>query len=227
MQNDTTVWKNVSAYQGSQYVSYPESVQCKLYDWETCFFESNIPLVNGKGQKSVERCTDYSVSRIQGTIIFVDAKNRTKKSVTDSTKPTANSGISITMDNWQDYFEFVEKANPRKNAFDETESLSYDYYFCLKSKNIDNNAKIDIVVEYSYTAKEWEYEIDADKKSIKLLKPCKYQTPYYTENIVSEIHSSEEQVIIGQYFPPDNTEVKLRVVKCTDFVVMRIKGTIS
>ncbi len=84
---------------------------------------------------------------------------------TNTPEPTPSQTVQLTMDNWQDYFEIVEKEEPQKNRFDEVENIFFTNYLVLKNgyeifEPSVGNEYTDIDIEYSYdTEKRW-YTLD-------------------------------------------------------------------
>lgn len=85
--------------------------------------------------------------------------------------------VEITMDNWQEYFEFIEVvcANENYNAFDELASVSYPYHYCLTIKEeyeIDIE-KSNVAIEINGHSEYWSVNIDKDTLEISYIEKTK------------------------------------------------------
>lgn len=78
-----------------------------------------------------------------------------EESVADTSSEVKTSGsITITLDNWDEYFEFVVEEEWQENAFGEAEGLHFVYKFQPKEEYADKikkNANFSIAVEYTFT----------------------------------------------------------------------------
>ena len=83
---------------------------------------------------------------------------------------TTEKEIEITMDNWQDYFEFKEIVLPWNtyNAFNELESENVITNYCvvLKDKYEINEEKSKVAIEFTGYIQEWS--INADMSTLEV-----------------------------------------------------------
>lgn len=74
--------------------------------------------------------------------------------------------IEITLDNWQDYFEFKEYHNFEENGFGEFESASTSYYLITKDEiNVDVENS-DVTLEYTWEYAKQSYAVDFENKTV-------------------------------------------------------------
>ena len=64
------------------------------------------------------------------------------------TEPQYTS-VEITMENWENYFEYNLTVSPRMNAFGEVETLCPVMSFCLKDEWASITTDIDVAIEYN------------------------------------------------------------------------------
>lgn len=71
--------------------------------------------------------------------------------------------VEITSDNWQDYFEIVEREEIELNNFGEISDMYKDFYLVLKGGYEIAGYETEIAVEYNYLT-EWRY-VEIDKEN--------------------------------------------------------------
>lgn len=162
-------------------------------------------------------------------VIFVtgcgDSKEKESPSPSpESTNSTAQTpsikNIEITSENWDTYFEFVEKEKEYINDYNEIEHISLTYYFSLKDEFVMNKEGTDIALMYSYHESQYKVEEDLTNKKI----------------IWGELISENEEPVVEEtnirYSPcPIAGEVFMTngnfKSQCSDFQVIKIYGTLS
>lgn len=117
----------------------------------------DVTFYQGKGEEIVFTCEVYtdseSTKSISG-VYYID--------------PDAYDIVVLSVDNWQDYFEWTEAFYHDTNAFGEVSSLGTKYYFSLKEEYCDRLSAFQINqgdVEISHTLMEHYVSISADGKS--------------------------------------------------------------
>ena len=160
---------------------------------------------------------------------------------------TTEKEIEITMDNWQDYFEFKEIVLPWNtyNAFDELESenVTIDYCVVLKDKYEINEEKSKVAIEFTGYIQEWSINADMSTLEVDYIEKISDidiyntgKTVYTTTDKFSNIKFIDgKKVYYGIQINPKgelnltwyNEEAKIRTNQryFLDEVV-RIKGTI-
>lgn len=77
-------------------------------------------------------------------------------SVAESSAETSSSSaikhgkVTITLENWDEYFEFVTEEYWEENAFGEATQLNFLYYFKLKDEYSLRNTSNSVAIEYTY-----------------------------------------------------------------------------
>lgn len=128
--------------------------------------------------------------------------------------------IEITLENWDTYFEFVQKEKEYINDYNETEHIKHYYDFVLKDEFVMSEGGTDINLEYSYRNTRYSVTEDLTNKCIVWGE----QVQTLEENVVEEIEIKySETGVAGEVFVI-NGDFKN---KCTDFKVLRIYGTLS
>lgn len=132
------------------------------------------------------------------------------------TKSPTKKEITITLDNWDTYFEFVEKEEEYKNDYNETTHIQHYYSLDLKEQyTLD---EVDIKIDYSYQSTTYNTQYDLANK--KIIWGDVMTGPNEKTNELEIQH--DERTVAGEYFMifGDHKE------KCTDFEVNRIYGTL-
>lgn len=132
---------------------------------------------------------------------------------TPITKEPTKKEITITLDNWNTYFEFVEKEEEHKNDYNETDYIKHYYSFDLKDKYVLD--EVDIKIDYSYI--DTLYEVKEDLTNRKIIWGEIIEGPIEKTQEVNIRY--DERKIAGQNFGNYKS-------KCTDFKVHRIYGTL-
>lgn len=124
--------------------------------------------------------------------------------------------ITITLDNWNTYFEFVEKEEEYKNDYDEIEHIKYYYSFDLKDRyTLD---EVDLKIDYSYL--NTLYSVQEDLANKKIIWGDIIEGP--TEETKEIDIRYDERPMAGEAFVMSGSQKW----KCTDFKVNRIYGTL-
>ena len=82
--------------------------------------------------------------------------------------PDAYDIVVLSVDNWQEYFEWTEAFYHVTNAFGEVSSVGTEYYFSLKEEYYDRFSAFQISrgdAELSYTSQEHRVSVNVDGKS--------------------------------------------------------------
>lgn len=74
--------------------------------------------------------------------------------------------VEITLDNWQDYFEFCEYTVFLDNAFGEFDCFYICWSLAAKDGLIVDENNSDIAIEYTYTTERKPYTVDYENKTI-------------------------------------------------------------
>lgn len=126
--------------------------------------------------------------------------------------------IEITLDNWQEYFEIVERDKVIKNAFDEITDVVRVWDIVIKDGF--EMVEYDIAVEYSFIYEMRYYEIDKEDGTLTI---GEYSGEgKFSDTMNKKISSSVESNLIFTssagnkilYFP-------------TDLQIVRIQGTLN
>lgn len=131
-------------------------------------------------------------------------------------KEPTRKEITITLDNWNTYFEVVEKEEEYKNDYNETEHIRYYYSFDLKDEyTLD---EVDIKIDYSYL--NTLYSVQEDLTNKKIIWGDVIEGP--TEETAEIDVRYDEYPMAGETFLMSGTQKR----KCTDIKVNRIYGTL-
>ena len=131
-------------------------------------------------------------------------------------KEPTKKEITITLDNWNTYFEFVEKEEEYKNDYNEVEHIQYYYSFDLKDEyTLD---KVDLKIDYSYL--NTLYSVQEDLANKKIIWGDIIEGP--TEKTQEVDVRYDERPMAGEAFVMSGSQKW----KCTDFKVNRIYGTL-
>lgn len=146
---------------------------------------------------------------------FSDTQNTT----ITSQETKKEKKIEITLENWDTYFEFVEKVQGYKNEYNETEYVCSNHYFVLKDKYVMASSGTDIALEYSYHTAKYKVKEDLTKETIiwgEYIENTK-------EDLIEEarIKRSETSVANNALLSHDSK------YRRSDLQVLRIYGTLS
>jgi hypothetical protein len=70
---------------------------------------------------------------------------------TENEEEKEATAVDITIENWQDYFEFKTRVSEKRNDFDEFEEFYPAKVICLKDEWKEKVVDMDVAVEYSFT----------------------------------------------------------------------------
>ena len=126
--------------------------------------------------------------------------------------------VEITMENWEDYFEFTHFYIPYKNSFGEVENFSVETRFCLKDGY--NASNVDIAIEYSYVEQGFTYEVNFENGTLTFGKAVdSWGLTKDTTDMAITAFPCHLPSVGGR----DETSVVIR----TNYEMLRIQGTIS
>ena len=100
--------------------------------------------------------------------VYEDSNNTNSISGVHYVNPDAYDIVTLSADNWQEYFEWTEAFYHDTNAFGEVSSLGTKYYFSLKEEYYNRLSPFQINqgdVEISHTLMEHHVSISPDGKS--------------------------------------------------------------
>lgn len=148
-------------------------------------------------------------------------QNKPSGSPPDSSSPTPHlpvlKEIEITLDNWDTYFEFVERDEEFKDDYNET--VHIQHYYTLDLKEQYTLDEINIKIEYSYLYTDYKVQEDLVNKKIIWGDPI--EGPI--EETVEKYVRYDECPVAGEAFFISGSSKW----KCTDFKVLRIYGTLT
>lgn len=166
---------------------------------------------------------------------IADNSSREESSSDTSSNTVARGKISITLENWKDYFEYVALPVFEKNAFDEVEKLSFAHLFKLKD---EFNTKIDsdktkIAIEYSYSYDMRRCKVDLENMTYVL-------GDFVQEGFVSGTATNTDSSLlycgvhgidawgfeVGLYFYISGVEKDGTFLSYYNFELERIQGTL-
>lgn len=128
--------------------------------------------------------------------------------------------IEITLENWDTYFEFIEKEEEYKNEYNETEHIMHYYALVLKDDYVMSETGTDIAVEYSYLDTRYKVKEDLINKRIEWVEYIEDSD----DDVVEEIKIKHAETgVAGEVFGVVGNFKS----KCSDFKVLRIYGTLS
>lgn len=141
--------------------------------------------------------------------------------------------IELTVDNYEEYFEWSERSSTGENAFGETESFSLRHYLTLKDEYMPVNVSLsNVAVEYSYVSICHEAEVDLSAMTYKMVGEEKNRTDTQTStttmgSIYHEGEADEYGLSIGGFSLNDLTESNVGTVWYTDErQILRLQGTV-
>lgn len=83
-------------------------------------------------------------------------------------RATDFTAVEISMDNWQEYFEYKETHAFSENAFGEIELFRLSNYLLNKDDIVIYSGLSDVAVEYTYTYSERELTLDTEARTYTL-----------------------------------------------------------
>lgn len=166
-----------------------------------------------------------------------DSRPNKNNSNTEFSPVIKEETVEINIDNWQDYFEVVEVLNPKRNNFGDVIAIEPEYYFSYKSDESIDSAIIDVAINCSFKAYNWDFKVDLEKKTIVWEndtvvweKKSEYQDIDYdkTPQVIEDKIDSWESRLLGPC-PSYNIygDYYTYAQRVTDFTVNRIQGTIQ
>ena len=134
------------------------------------------------------------------------------------TKPQYTT-VEITIENWQDYFEFAHFYIPHMNAFGEVEGFGFETRLYLKDGYQAND--VNIAIEYSNVMESVAYEANPENGTITFGEP---------DGKLWGVTKQTEDVAITSLpycFPTAGGRSETSVIIQTNYEVLRIQGTIN
>ena len=137
----------------------------------------------------------------------------------ESGEKTAKA-VEISIDNWQEYFEIVEREETKKNEFEEIEDMYKDVYLVLKDEYEMVGYDTSIAIEYNYI-EEWRYvEIDKENGVLTIGELVPDKENEEMNGLTKEIIHSKTSLINGR-----SRSEGMQAVP-TNFEIVRIQGTL-
>ena len=131
-------------------------------------------------------------------------------------KEPVKKEIEITLDNWDTYFEFVEKEEVSKNDYNEVDHIRFYYSLDLKDQYTLDKVDINVDFSYIYTV----YDIQEDLTNKKIIWGNVIEGPAEETKEIKMRY--DEYSVAGETVFVSN----ISKTKCTDFKVNRIYGTL-
>ena len=79
-----------------------------------------------------------------------------------------DNDITLTAENWRDYFDLITESTYSENAFGEVESMRIKQYLVPKEEYAANILATDVVYEIERTASEYYIELNPTEKTYKI-----------------------------------------------------------
>ena len=137
----------------------------------------------------------------------------------ESGEKTAKA-VEISIDNWQEYFEIVEREETKKNEFEEIEDMYKDVYLVLKDEYEMVGYDTSIAIEYNYID-EWRYvEIDKENGVLTIGELVPDKENEEMNGLTMKISGSKTSLINGRSWSEGMQAVP------TNFEIVRIQGTL-
>jgi len=147
---------------------------------------------------------------------------------TSTVEPTATpvptKKITITLDNWDTYFEFTKKEEENINKYNELEDITTSYYFTLKDDYILASEGTHINVEFSFKQTMKICELDKINKKIVWGEPVDK-----AKTVVKEKEFYNSWLLTNSIISDNNLvsyENNLKY-QYSDFEVLRIYGALT
>ena len=136
-----------------------------------------------------------------------------------NSQPPSAKEIEITIDNWDIYFEFVEKEEEYRNEYNEIEHIQHYYELVLKEGYSLAKEPMNIKFEYSYKGIWYSVQEDLVNKEIVWGEPLGSEQIETNELTIkwAETKVAGESLLISGH----------QKYKCSDFEILRIYGTLS
>ena len=159
--------------------------------------------------------------------------------ITESIAPTETepqyTTVEITMENWQDYFEYSRTVSPRMNAFDEVETLCPVMKFHLKDEWASITTDMDVALEYNaidtYSCM-YSYNIDTGEFVVgEKIEDMNSGGLWGFTKTMDETHIEEGVSLFGAPIP-GKAEIEGNIAKIVGSTyatieILRIQGTIT
>ena len=137
----------------------------------------------------------------------------------ESGEKTAKA-VEISIDNWQEYFEIVEREETQKNEFEEIEDMYKDVYLVLKDEYEMVGYDTSIAIEYNYI-NEWRYvEIDKENGVLTIGELVPDKENEEMNGLTKKISGSKTSLTNGRRRSEGMQAVP------TNFEIVRIQGTL-
>ena len=137
----------------------------------------------------------------------------------ESGKKTAKA-VEISIDNWQEYFEIVEREKTQKNEFEEIEDMYKGVYLVLKDEYEMVGYDTSIAIEYNYI-NEWRYvEIDKENGVLTIGELVPDRENEEMNGLTMKIGGSETSLTNDRSWSEGMQAVP------TNFEIVRIQGTL-
>jgi len=148
---------------------------------------------------------------------------------------TTTEAITLTTENWRDYFELVTEPRYDKNAFGDVERLVLIQYLTLKEEYANVVYENDVVVEIASTANRYYITLDAANESytlgemieeVELTEEVRYLDSY--NNVYTIDVFSNNYINVKDHADPDIESSKkvILVSSIEDIEFLRVQGTI-
>ncbi len=170
--------------------------------------------------KKYEKLINYMEAQDYESALAEMIKISENGGATDDAEGKKTISVEITMDNWQEYFEIVEREKVEKNEFDEVDDMYKNTYLVLKDGYEMVGYDTSIAVEYNYVL-EWRYvEIDKENAVLTIgeLVPDREIEEKNAE--MKKITSRETSLTNGRTWSEGMQAVP------TNFEIVRIQGTL-
>lgn len=221
--NKTIVLKDIT----STDIFEVSNVYDLTYDDETTDVGYKVPgILMVKPGEQIVRCpVDLKVYRAIGTLILTEYPDTVQS---DNNMPSATKKsneteeITISTENWNTYFEFVEVPVFSENPFGEVDTFNLYFQFRLKEEYLDrlNSENSNIAIEASYTYGHRYCTVDYETQTYELHE---YQNTGKSSNM-GELFSHSDG---GYYFADFGVNPEYNgstVFAYSDFEVLRIAG---
>lgn len=137
----------------------------------------------------------------------------------ESGEKTAKA-VGISIDNWQEYFEIVEREETEKNEFEEIEDMYKGVYLVLKDEYEMVGYDTSIAIEYNYI-NEWRYvEIDKENGVLTIGELVPDRENEEMNGLTMKISGSKTSLTNGRSWSEGMQAVP------TNFEIVRIQGTL-
>lgn len=138
--------------------------------------------------------------------------------------------VTLTLDNWQEYFTFTDNTSTDTNAFGELSSIGTRYYITLKPEYAEQLAKYrtsDGAVEISYVERRSNINLDMQKGTYTLGEE-EYTSEEATTSVRSLGIEGKSQIFQTEYYSWYESDISTvdTTRHPTNQTVTRIEGTL-